>query len=235
MFTLDGYRELLSSFLVSGYEFRLFDDYVCPNRCVYLRHDLDFCVDYALPIATLEAEYNIKSTFFVLINSKLYNLFDEDNIRILKRISQMGHMICMHVDEQSLNEKNTFEHQMCAFLDMLPFASSRFISRHRPNVNSSSSSWLPKEVVDVYCSSYFKEIEYASDSRGEWRYGYPTDREAFIKKRSFQLLTHPIWWIHDNNVSNNEKIQLMLEHRLADCEQSLSFLNFNSNNKGESL
>lgn len=223
-FSLSGYQELLNSFVAAEYEFRLFDDKTRLERCVYLRHDLDFCVDYAFPIAKIEYELGICSAFFVLINSKLYNLFDDDNIMKLKSISEMGHMICLHVNEYSLQNKSDFLRQMEAFLKMMPFACSRFISRHRPKLNTTAPSWLPDGYIDVYSDMFFRDIEYASDSRGEWKYGYPTSREAFFQKRSFQLLTHPLWWVHNSNMSNKEKIQLLLEQRFAEGEQSISFL-----------
>lgn len=225
-FSLDGYRDLLNAFLAAGYEFRLFDKRPCTERCVYLRHDLDFSVEYALPIAEIENELGINSTYFVLMNSKLYNLFDDDNIKILRRISEMGHMICLHVDEYSLCNQSDFVCQMEAFLQMMPFATSSFISRHRPNLSSPVTPWLPNGYIDVYSDSFFKDIEYASDSRGEWKYGYPTKRQAFLQKSSFQLLTHPLWWVHNSSTSNKEKIQLLLERRFAEGEQSLSFLKF---------
>lgn len=225
MFTQDGYRMLLDAFLEAGYEFRFFNEAFSKQGTVYLRHDLDFCIDYALPIALIEKDRNIKSTYFVLINSKLYNLFESDSIRKLKSISDMGHMISLHVDERALNTQEDFKRLMDSFTNVLPFASSQIISRHRPDIRSPASSWLPNECMDVYCKPFFKDIEYASDSRGEWKYGYPTDREAFKKKRSFQLLTHPLWWVHDNCFDNKEKIHLLLDHIFAESEQSLSFLN----------
>jgi len=226
MFTLKEYRKLLNSFAEAEYDFCLFGERLEKTNCVYLRHDIDFCIEYALPIATIEKDLNIRSTFFVLMNSKLYNLFDDDNIRTLKKISEMGHMICMHVDERYVTSKEVFLKQMNAFTSMLPFAYSRFISRHRPQINSNTSTWLPVEYIDVYCDSYFKNIEYASDSRGEWKYGYPTQREAFVNKKSFQLLTHPLWWVYDDEIENKKKIKLMLDKKSREAEQSLNFLNY---------
>ncbi len=234
MFDLDGYKDLLTSFLSSEYEFRLFGEEWCEYGSVYLRHDLDFCVDYALPIALIEKDMNIRSTFFVLFNSNLYNLCDANSLKTLEELSKMGHKICLHVDEQTINSREDFVRQMTAFVNVVSYADSKFISRHRPKFDT-PQMWLPDECIDVYDNLYFKQIEYASDSRGEWKYGYPTERKAFLEKKSFQLLTHPLWWVHNGTLSNSEKIQVFLKKKQEETQNSLSFLNFNYNIKGESL
>ena len=222
-FSLEEYRKLLLELVLAGYDFRFFDGIYDRNGVVFLRHDVDFCVRYAVEIAVLEYELGIRSTFFFLINSALYNLFASENLRAIKKIVDMGHMICLHADEEALqdltpNDKRTYlKGQLTALTSVLPFANGHIISRHRPNL-SKPSDWLPSEYLDVYSPPFFKDIEYASDSHGTWRYGSPTERKAFQKKVSFQLLTHPIWWTAAGETSSDKINDMLYERYLASKE-----------------
>lgn len=229
-FSLKGYRNLLREFVSAGYDFRFFDGAYDRSGVVFLRHDVDFCVRYAAQIAVLEYELGIHSTFFFLINSVLYNLFEIENLKAIKKIADMGHMVCLHVDErvpQNLTVKDEriyLRRQLTTFASVLPFANHHIISRHRPNLNK-HTGWLPDEYLDVYSPPFFKDIEYASDSRGTWRYGYPPEREAFQKKVSFQLLTHPIWWV-EKGKTGSEKVNNMLYKRYLSSKKYMKIFDF---------
>lgn len=222
-FSLEGYRKLLLEFVSAGYDFRFFDGVFDRSGVVFLRHDVDFCVRYAAKIAALEYELGVHSTFFFLINSALYNLFEIENLKVIKKIADMGHMVCLHVDEEALQDLTTedkrtyLKRQLSIFASVLPFTNCHIISRHRPNL-SKNNGWLPNEYLDVYSPPFFKDIEYASDSRGTWRYGYPLERDAFQKKVSFQLLTHPIWWIEEGKTSSDKVKNMLYERYLASKE-----------------
>jgi len=154
-FSLDGYRKLLLEFVSAGYDFRFFDGAYDRSGIVFLRHDVDFCVRHATSIAVLEYELGICSTFFFLINSALYNPFEAENLKTIKKIADMGHMVCLHVDEKALqgltteDEKTYLKSQLTAFASVLPFTNRHIISRHRPNL-SKHAGWLPNEYLDVY-------------------------------------------------------------------------------------
>ena len=45
----------------------------------------------------------------------------------------------------------------------------------------------------------FEDIKYFADSRGEFRYGHPTESEEFKKRKSIHLLIHPAWWMSDKS------------------------------------
>ena len=221
-FNLDGYYSLICCFLEAGYKFTKFEFPPGKYGQVILRHDIDFCIDYALPIAKIEHDLGVTSTFFVLMDNELYNPFTEANKQTLQLIAQMGHSICLHVDEKQVKSDDDFYNSLSAFKSVLPFSDNRIISRHRPNLKS-KLSWCSSEVTDAYQPEFFSNIEYASDSRGEWKYGYPTDRLAFANKESFQLLTHPIWWVNEG--TNGEKISKMLKERDSAGAKSISYLN----------
>ena len=209
-FTIDGYRFLIQSFIDAGYSFRFFSDGFSQEKVVYLRHDIDFSLRYALPIAKEEKELKVQSTYFIQMDSTLYNPFDMNNKQLIDDIHKMGHQICLHIDETKVTNAFTFEQYTTAFKVFFPYANTNIISRHRPNPDI-PISWINEQVIDVYSKTYFKDIEYASDSRGEWRYGYPLDRPFFKSQKSIQLLTHPLWWYGSGSSKERVKNWLLEE------------------------
>jgi len=223
VFSLENYRNLLTAFQEKGYHFRLFSDGYDTKNIVYLRHDIDFWLPYALPIAQMEAELGILSSFFFLIDSESYNPFDSGSISVLKQIAAQGHYVGLHVDENNVQTTEDLLNRIALLRKMIPVSDYCIVSRHRPSL-ALQNCWITEEFTDTYENRFFKDIEYASDSRGEWRYGYPTERQAFHDGTSFQLLTHPIWWV--NSGSNPDKIKKMLEDRDRYAAQSIHYLNF---------
>ena len=191
-FTKDSYAFLIQSFFKRGYRFGMFDelDYFL-NGIVYLRHDIDFSVEWAYEMALCDYNLGIRSTFFFLPNSELYNLYSQQSIRRMADIHNMGHDICLHMDKGSYEN---LQNVLRCFIYYYPYARSNVIALHQPN-DFSSKPKLPIGCLDVYGEQFFNNIEYASDSGGEWKYGYPLQRQAYRDKRSFQLLIHPIWWL----------------------------------------
>lgn len=223
VFSLENYRQLLIAFQKNGYQFRLFSDQYDTHKVVYLRHDLDFWLAYAIPIARIEAELGIRSSYFFLIDSASYNPFNPDCISILQMLTKLGHYIGLHIDENNLRTKEDLNNQIDLLRRFIPFSDYQIVSRHRPVLHK-QEHWIPKSLIDTYDDKFFKAIEYASDSRGEWRYGFPTKRKAFNDGVSFQLLTHPLWWV--NSGSNLDKINTMLDDIKHCAQESLKYLNF---------
>lgn len=190
-FTEIGYRNLIEAFGRSGYSFELFDGDYSDEKKVYLRHDIDFSVECAHDVALIDQSLGIRSTFFFLPNSELYNLYSGRSYDLVNKIIEMGHDVCLHVDFDVLNKLETV---MACFKMYYPHSKTNIISFHQPK-KIPSNYYLPKGVINVYDLRFFSEIEYASDSGGEWKYGHPLERKAFKYKGSFQLLTHPVWWM----------------------------------------
>jgi hypothetical protein len=69
------------------------------------------------------------------------------------------------------------------------------VSLHRPCAQQLSlSAALTAPLPHTYLPRYTESIHYCADSRGTWRYGRPTEQQAFRDGRSMQILTHPVWW-----------------------------------------
>lgn len=204
-FTETGYRNLMEAFLQSGYSFELFDGKYSTKKLVYLRHDVDFSVEFAYQMALIDQSLGISSTFFFLPNSELYNLYSQRVSNLVNGIIGMGHDVCLHIDSDALNNLETV---IACFKMYYPRSNTSVISFHQPN-GIPPNYYLPEGMIDVYSAQFFSAIEYASDSGGEWKYGYPLFRTAFKQKNSFQLLTHPLWWMTLGGDINNAIYRLV--------------------------
>src|SRR4051794_40605096 len=87
-FTHDAYREILEAALESGYQFISFpalaehrrrNDLVC-----LLRHDCDNDLVAAVEIARIEEQLNVRSTYFLMLRSALYNLLSPTNMALAR-------------------------------------------------------------------------------------------------------------------------------------------------------
>jgi hypothetical protein len=65
---------------------------------VYLRHDLDVCLEEALDMANLESELGVRATYFILVNSPLYNPLSQGSLEFVHHIQAKGHWIGLHID-----------------------------------------------------------------------------------------------------------------------------------------
>lgn len=199
-FTYDAYRKLLSLLKSHGYEYANFHDWSKFSQCVILRHDLDFDISRAVKIAQIEADMKVKSTFFVLVHSDMYNALSFQNVDYLRRLLQYGHNIGLHFDAMSYPEWTGDKRKICDFIREEAAVLSRAIgtpvscvSMHRPSEDILGANLRIPGVVNSYEYVFFHEFKYVSDSRRHWR----EPIEEIIGSGKFarlQILTHPFWY-----------------------------------------
>lgn len=202
-FSLQHYSYILNNALRAGYEFKGFHEQISENsRVIFLRHDIDVSVSMALQMAELEAELGVRSTYFVLPNSPLYNLLEDEVIEILIKIRNMGHWTGLHVDlpNTPLFKNVTIEEAtnilFKSFSSLVPF--EPVISYHRPTRDVFGLKF--ESFVNTYENRFFKDIKYLSDSKKNWREGCPCQAILEGKYQQLQVLTHPIWWGTDDDI-----------------------------------
>lgn len=188
------YRDLLATFLAAEYACVSFGGKIEPNGQLLLRHDIDFDCGLALEIAKIEARLGVSSTFFFMLTSPGYNALAAENREMIGEIMGLGHTISLHFDPTAYADyhgglKRELEIFTAAFK-----VAPQIISLHRPAPEFLTLDQRIGGVEHTYLSKYRKAITYLSDSTGTWRYGHPFDSEAFKKRQTIQLLTHPIWW-----------------------------------------
>lgn len=90
---------MLSLLKDNCYQVCNYKDCQLSNRCVILRHDVDFSLEAALRFAELEYKNGVQSTYFILLSTGFYNPLHKKARDILKEIKVMGHEIGLHFDE----------------------------------------------------------------------------------------------------------------------------------------
>lgn len=215
-FTYDSYKSLLESLQQNGYEYASYHNWESKEKCVILRHDIDYCVDKALEFAILEHEMGISSTYFVLVTSDFYNIFSLNNSEKLRRIRDLGHGIGLHFDEvQYPNYKSIDDLTESIMIerDLLSTAVDsevQVVSMHRPSKQVLDADINIPGMINSYGSIYFKQFKYLSDSRRRWR--EPVEKIVDSGEyRRLHILTHAFWY-NKQELSIEQSVSDFIKH-----------------------
>lgn len=170
------------------------------EKCVILRHDVDYSLEKALDMARLEKENNFHATYFILVRTDYYYLYNETNIGILLEIGRYGHEIGLHYDMSVYDiiykDKNYRKIMIndAKILENLVGKPVTSVSRHDPSVHG-EEVWFDKTgYVDAYDDQYIKNMAYFSDSCGRFKEDFIEICRTGNFPDRFQLLIHPIFW-----------------------------------------
>lgn len=200
------YKEIMETALKADYQISSFHNPIPiterRKRVLYIRHDVDGLLTKAVKMARIEAEMEVKTTYFVLPNSPLYNLLEERSLSLLQEITSLGHWLGLHMDlaiTPFLKEKNVeqlAEKLFATFGQLIPL--TRVVSFHRPNPEVLDKRF--PSFISTYEPRFFSQIKYYSDSRRMWREGDPCKLLSEGQFDQLQLLIHPIWWGDENDL-----------------------------------
>lgn len=199
-FTYSGYEELLH-YLKNQYQFTTFTEFNTEtDPQLILRHDVDASVYPALRIAEIEKKLGIKSTFFILLSTKYYNILEEDSLEMIRSIASMGHEIGLHYDvlmyEKTGIDFNKMLELEINLVEELLNTPIKVIARH----NISKSNLDPFEDSEKYINAYnprfIKKSLYVSDSCRAWFLDDLKELLSF-KTHFTQLLIHPMLWTEE--------------------------------------
>ena len=228
-FSLEGYRQLLSTLKDRGYSFcgyEEIDSRLAEGRpFVVLRHDIDMSLRPALEIARVEHEQGVQATYFVLLRSPFYNVLSRFSAEIMSQIHGYGHQIATHIDPAAYDND-------CARALMEVEIFSRFYPCINTEIASLHSSYdlhhMPvdsfQQIDNVYGSAVRGDVAYISDSTGRWRYGHPLESEAFNARKPIQLLTHPIWWVQGGETPTEKLERWLYSDFHSNCATLKQFL-----------
>jgi hypothetical protein len=159
-----------------------------------LRHDVDFSLEFAHKLASLEFNQDIRATYFLMLTTNMYNLVSSEHKRMVKEISDMGHKISIHFDPtvyKNLDyfkyEKDLFEHIFENEVDIA--------SIHRPGTFLENNNISLSGVPQTYNDLYIKRMKYISDSGGRDVLPLISKYLEGSREQGLHLLIHPIWWI----------------------------------------
>jgi hypothetical protein len=205
-FSEPGYRSLLTLIQATGFQFALFSDLnyslAEPGKRCFMRHDIDVSLDFALQMAKLEHSMGIRTTYFVMFRSPLYNLLSRHSSRILHELRRLGHQICLHFDACDMAEaQHSIEHGLRFELDALAFLIGEKVtafSLHQPTPAVIAQRIEFRDVINTYHPEHLRGVHYLSDSNRDWR-GKDPVHEITEAEGSLQILTHPLWWMSESS------------------------------------
>lgn len=201
-FTRAALRATLEEGVRAGVRFVSFDEAaVADEPACLLRHDVDGDLGAAVVIAELEVALGIRSTFFLMLRSPLYNLLGRANVRLAQRLPHLGHWVGLHYDNGFRPDERPAEEWVrreTRILEELLDAPVRAFSFHQPPADVFERPPLRVEgLVNVYDREALRGYEYVSDSNMIWRSPPPIERFRRRDFRRLQILLHPMWWVHE--------------------------------------
>lgn len=180
-----------------------------PDRALVMRHDVDADTEAAAKLARWEERRGITSTFLVMLQSPLYNLFSRSSCRAIDTILSCGHEIGLHFDFQShgsygddLTDIIDSQAQMIADFFAVPVTT---FSAHQPSARALDPTSYTGDLLSCYTNPHMRKLQYFSDSNRERNINELVEMATLVDRRpisdvpGIQLLIHPMWWIYDDN------------------------------------
>jgi hypothetical protein len=216
-FTVDAYRELLQS-AKRSYAFEPFGSQSAEAHVLW-RHDVDFSVHRAVKLARIEAEQDLRATYFFWLHSDFYNLLERQVLDLAREIVALGHWAGLHFDptfygpspaadlaEQLQHERELLSDWLKAPIDSLSFHNPEVAQTHRFDSDSIAG------MVNVYGRAIRESYCYVSDSNGYWRHARLPEILRDASEPRVHVLTHPEWW-QDEPMSPRSRVVRCLEGR----------------------
>ena len=102
-FSLASYKYLINIIKLNKREVVTFNHFFQNKKGIILRHDVDFSLARAVEIAKIDYYNKMISTFFIMLNTKLYDILESSNLESIKEIVSLGHEIGLHFDASLYN------------------------------------------------------------------------------------------------------------------------------------
>lgn len=216
-FTLGGYGALIDAFLARGYQVRSFHNVEPDAQHLVLRHDIDYCIEYALPLAELEQERGVASSYFILMQSEFYNPLTPTSRHSLRRLLDLGHEVGLHFDASQYDaDEDILDHacaEECRRLQDIVGGDVKSVSFHRPAKSLMGQDRLLGGRLHAYQSKFFSDMGYCADSQGRFRYGHPLEHDVVHQNTALQLVIHPVWWCRDSAEPPVDRMKRFLAER----------------------
>lgn len=195
-----GYLERLYALVRRDFAPTLIGDAGAPEGDrprAFVRHDLDVSIARALPLARLEAAWELPATYHVMLDSPFYDPRRE--AAALAELRALGHEVGLHYDVVARRTKDVAPDvreadiaRASGELEDILGAPVRSLSFHRPIPELVRGPLRVAGRISGYAAELFEW--YLSDSRARWREGEPIASLAKPRSRRLQILVHPIWW-----------------------------------------
>ena len=121
-------------------------------------------------------------------------------MELLRRISDSGHEIGLHFDEQAysyadgdLGRLAEDVRREAGVLEDIIVRPVRTVSMHRPSKRFLNSDIAIEGILNTYSKRFFSGFRYVSDSRMHWRED-PFAAASAPDAAGLHILTHPVWY-----------------------------------------
>jgi hypothetical protein len=215
-FTLAAFRRILDGARQHGYRFAFFDEEPGAARIVYMRHDVDNCIDAALDMAIVEADAGVNATYFVMLRSPNYNLLGHAAIDTVRHIASLGHRIGLH----HVGAGPTQPDDVRRDADLLAAAVGvpvEAFSFHNPSLRGDHRIEV-HGLVNAYAPAFTERARYVSESGMRWRTLPPDALFASEGADAYQVLIHPFSYAADLR-SNRDVLLHFLRRKVAELKQ----------------
>jgi len=198
-FVEKNYRKLLKK---TNSKTIFYDEIKLNKNFTLWRHDVDVSVHRAYKLAKIENKLKKKATYFFLLGSNYYNIFEVEIKNLVFKIMSLGHQLGLHFDATNYNikTKKEFEKYLLyekKILENLFQTEIKVFSFHNPTEEIMKyDSYKYAKMINAYAKYFKQHVEYCSDSSGYWRH---KRLEYFLNKKynNIQVNTHPCWWQKD--------------------------------------
>ena len=166
-----------------------------------LRHDVDLSLESVLPIAKIENELGIVSTYFIRIAGPYFNLIEDNNLKICRKLIELGHNLGLHAEIRNpdieipkIAQQILFQREL---MQEILQQNIEVFSLHNPGnlrINFFDLKMYLNEFNFAYDELYYSKDRYFSDSNGKWRDPQRMQNAIESNPNLVQLLIHPEWW-----------------------------------------
>lgn len=199
MFTYKSYADMIHTGVEHGVTF-------------FLRHDVDISLKKAVEMAEFEAKHEFHSTYYILLSSPFYNVFEAENLERIRMIKELGMGIGLHFDAAITNVgPKDMVKEILVQLNLMQYYIGRLdamsVTFHKPfmgvDVGFDVVDLLNQK--DVYSPNHDTKFKYISDSGHNWR---EDPYDTIMTHEFVHMNCHPEWY--------NKK-----ELDMADCLMNL--------------
>lgn len=218
-FTRENYRRLVQ-LAAAKYPVTSYPDADFRERFVLWRHDVDMSIHASEHLAEIEAEAGVKATYFLLVHSHYYNLFEVETRDRVRRILALGHAIALHFDHgfHRVSSVSQLESALVTeqrWLEDLFAAPIESFSFHDPDAFAlSCRAERYAGLINCYAERFQSAAGYCSDSNGYWRHRRLEEVLAAATDERLQVLTHPEWWLAEV-MSPRQRVHYCIDGRAA--------------------
>jgi ribosomal protein S18 acetylase RimI-like enzyme len=214
-FSLSAYADVLTALQKAGYTHHPVSHMPRAGKtpCVYLRHDIDFSPQAAVPMAECEAQLGLRASYYFLLRGP-YNLAAHPHLDALRAIARAGHEVGLHYDlryfpdaAQGMAHLNS----ELAFLESLADVPITTACAHEPS--RSGEDWFcnSEHLIHPHDPRYAEGLTYISDSCRAWRdealLACLANPERFPR---LLFLTHPASWLDGNEVDRLQYLKRVI-------------------------